>query len=858
MIRTLNSRKKWKAFVNSFFYSAGISTFIILSCKFFSLEYNEILDLFKEYLIVVLKFENSEIFESVSTSLFLLFSMLLLALPFISVLYDDQVKTIKKMEEGRILSGTILLKKSKDFIKYMKDQAKKTVEQIEKNIKEKNKEEIIRLKNELKELKKSKSEDKDLINKIESKIELLKKSVKMSSIYDVKMFLFNEKIPFFKPLETTGLIFLGAAGAGKTNAIFDYINKFIQYDIKNACEHMWIIYDRKHDFWKKLFRAGKDLLFFPDDKRTLKWNWFDEFVIIKLHFFNKETGALEKTYEANDLKEAKKLHEELKDEYIIELEKTVPDSLLNNFCYCIKPPSSVDESSNTWIDKGREGLRAVLVTVSFYYDFPSPKDFIDFCNIYALREEMIARIVELGFAKKYKSINIETIFGDLNGASEASVNTYENFSETARKMVSPNFYYDVDECDFSVRSLKGNMLKSHHDQRIFLVQDPTNEQAFSFIFTAILQLFSKQLLSLPNDLNRRITILCDEAASLGRMDEVFREIPEQGRSKGANLVVGIQSLAAWEMIFKSKAALDAILANLETKVILAERDETTAEYMSKYIGDQEIEYERESMSDDDKGNVAIVRETKRIIKAPDLRNLEPSHAYFIFRARILEVSFPFPGNEAVTDVIPNQLLPFLPSDFADEKSRVMGERKVRVLKAINKLEQTTNKLLTVENIAKIDNIPLKIVTDSIKELQEEQDQVKRALDDQRLKNSELLEGLIPGNIKRKMLIKKLSEKTGIIDLNIIEIIVDQKNRHIFDMINKMKEEKEIQQTIKPVEEPVKIEEAPVIHKEEQVVLQEEEIEEYVKEDEILEEKMPEDLDYSSFGGFQKIEKNPFE
>ncbi len=159
-------------------------------------------------------------------------------------LFILQVKWIKKrkelQEQGRLLNGFEVVKDKTEFKKKILNEAKEGAKKAEASF------------------------------------------GKLPAFYTPRLYLTAEELPFFKDSETKQLLFIGAAGAGKTVAIWDYITKLILWEEEHKQPHTWIVYDMKWDFWTKLFRSGIDRLFLPTHKETLKWNWFDEFLTIDL------------------------------------------------------------------------------------------------------------------------------------------------------------------------------------------------------------------------------------------------------------------------------------------------------------------------------------------------------------------------------------------------------------------------------------------------------------------------------------------------------------------------------------------------------------------------------------------------
>ncbi|MDR3347482.1 MAG: type IV secretion system DNA-binding domain-containing protein, partial [Helicobacteraceae bacterium] len=79
-----------------------------------------------------------------------------------------------------------------------------------------------------------------------------------------------ERIPIPEHDERRSFLILGKAGSGKTQAIMRFLEQI------KTLNHSAIVYDRKPDYWHRYYRHDKDILFYPKDKRCLRWNIFDD------------------------------------------------------------------------------------------------------------------------------------------------------------------------------------------------------------------------------------------------------------------------------------------------------------------------------------------------------------------------------------------------------------------------------------------------------------------------------------------------------------------------------------------------------------------------------------------------------
>lgn len=129
-------------------------------------------------------------------------------------------------------------------------------------------------------------------------------------------------------------------------------------------------------------------------------------------------------------------------------------------------------------------------------------------------------------------------------------------------------------------------IKEGESQVLILGGTPERERLASSTANLALHVMVKQLLSLPDDLNRRVWFFLDEIAALGKVD-VISDLGTMGRSKGGCLVAGIQDLGKMEHIYGRE--LIKSLANVfSTMIFLRCTDAATSAWASEVIGDQEV------------------------------------------------------------------------------------------------------------------------------------------------------------------------------------------------------------------------------------------------------------------------------
>lgn len=89
-----------------------------------------------------------------------------------------------------------------------------------------------------------------------------------SAVKKSRIVLGREKLHFPRSFENMGLFLFGAPGSGKST--------LIKHFIPQVASDSAIIYDRKPEFFPLYYNATKDLLLDPKDKRSIRWNLFNE------------------------------------------------------------------------------------------------------------------------------------------------------------------------------------------------------------------------------------------------------------------------------------------------------------------------------------------------------------------------------------------------------------------------------------------------------------------------------------------------------------------------------------------------------------------------------------------------------
>lgn len=136
---------------------------------------------------------------------------------------------------------------------------------------------------------------------------------------------------------------------------------------------------------------------------------------------------------------------------------------------------------------------------------------------------------------------------------------------------------------------------------LYLTWRSDMQTALSPLLSTWVDVLASAVLSLPPDPNRRLWLVIDELAALGRLSSLETALT-MGRKHGLCIVAGLQSTAQLDRIYGKDAAqvLRACFRNLLILGI-ARTDPDTAEEMSRALGEREVRQAEESRSSGDTG-----------------------------------------------------------------------------------------------------------------------------------------------------------------------------------------------------------------------------------------------------------------
>ncbi|PZP60938.1 MAG: TrwB [Azospira oryzae] len=156
-------------------------------------------------------------------------------------------------------------------------------------------------------------------------------------------------------------------------------------------------------------------------------------------------------------------------------------------------------------------------------------------------------------------------------------------------------------------------------------------------------------LSLRPDPDRKLWLILDEAASLGRVQALADGLTK-GRKFGLRAVLGLQSVSQLRETY-GRDGSQTLLSCLSTQLFLRAADAESAEYASRSLGEQEIVRPERSVGDTS-SNVSYRHATQRAVLASEIAGLPNRKGYLKLasepnRIRLVEIQIVSLGPELV-------------------------------------------------------------------------------------------------------------------------------------------------------------------------------------------------------------------
>lgn len=369
-------------------------------------------------------------------------------------------------------------------------------------------------------------------------------------------------------VENMGLYIQGSAGSGKSQVLKQMI-----HDIRNRNgRDRLIIYDRKPEYLPLFYREG-DVVICPADLRHTPWDLFAEI----------------------------KGEQDL-DLIVMSLFPDMPGTQANDFF---------------WTQSARKVFKGILIYLMHKAERTGIRatnwDLVTFLNSYASEPAILWKELKKDTAA---AAFASTLAGsEKRSPSNVPTSTMATLTSYTYSFTRPEV---AEQGWFSIREWLHD--PNTEGQALFLMNPARYEDNYKSYFTVILDLALKEMISLPNDINRRVWFFVDEFGSLFRLSSVVRLLAE-GRSKGACTILGTQDMSQVRQQYDKET--ETIVNNCNNKVIARVTSYDEADYLSKNIGQAEIEQmgDTSSISLDDKQGLQTSFQERKGERRRELRNV---------------------------------------------------------------------------------------------------------------------------------------------------------------------------------------------------------------------------------------------
>ncbi|MGH9455278.1 MAG: type IV secretion system DNA-binding domain-containing protein, partial [Terriglobia bacterium] len=183
----------------------------------------------------------------------------------------------------------------------------------------------------------------------------------------------------------------------------------------------------------------------------------------------------------------------------------------------------------------------------------------------------------------------------------------------------------------------------HREGWIFLTSRPETRETLRPLMSLWLDFLILRLTAQTDYPERPVWIIMDELSSLETLPTLPLALTES-RKSNTRMVLGLQGRSQVEVRYGREA--EAMLSQPRTKIFLRTSEPRAAEWISKCIGDVEMEHMREGRSVGDWGfnrteNSSVDRRIEAAILASEVSNLENLEGYFLTPGYTLKLGFPF-------------------------------------------------------------------------------------------------------------------------------------------------------------------------------------------------------------------------
>jgi type IV secretory pathway TraG/TraD family ATPase VirD4 len=359
----------------------------------------------------------------------------------------------------------------------------------------------------------------------------------------------------------------GTTGTGKSVCLNNYLHSLNK--VKTSCPYVnkAVIYDVKGEFAAKHYQDG-DIIFYPFDRRSITWS-----------FFNEITDYPDLDVLCTSLYEAPK---DSKDVYWYNAAR---DIFRTGLFYLLREGKTSNRDIWEFFSQPLQHIRDALYTLP-------------------VRE-----------------------IGALKHIDKADSNQAASVISILQERLTFFRYLTDRDGDFSFR----RFIHEDSDRRnLFLMNIRKYDAIFRPLMTYVIDIMTREVLSLQDSYTRRITFLIDEFGSLGKMASIF-DFLTMGRSKGGFLVLSNQDLGSVGNLYGHDQK-ETFFNNFNLHLVFRINDPTTADFLSKAFGEREVvkKFSSSQMSPTDYGDRISISEQEKlekIILATQFQGLKDFQTY---------------------------------------------------------------------------------------------------------------------------------------------------------------------------------------------------------------------------------------
>lgn len=211
-------------------------------------------------------------------------------------------------------------------------------------------------------------------------------------------------------------------------------------------------------------------------------------------------------------------------------------------------------------------------------------------------------------------------------AQLVSDKTFGSIRTIAANYLATYAYLSDSDNPFSI----SKFIKAEKPGFLFMTYRDDQLDSLRNMISCALDIAARTILALPANSHRRVWLIIDEFASIGKVQSI-EAVATKARKMGGCLLIGLQSVSQLKDRYGEHGA-QTILSCLSSWLVLRCSDADTAEYVSKYIGDTEISRmtRSESASDTGGGTDSLNEQiqTQRAVMPIELQRLKNLEGFF--------------------------------------------------------------------------------------------------------------------------------------------------------------------------------------------------------------------------------------